>query len=66
VAGDLVQTKEVRSGYGYMGSSDLRVIFGLGKWTQVERLEIRWPSGIVQVLENLGVDQTFTIKEEWP
>jgi len=66
VAGDLVQTKEVRSGYGYMSSSDLRVIFGLGKRTQVERLEVRWPSGIVQVLENLGVDQTFTIKEEWP
>lgn len=64
VAGDLVQTKEVRSGYGYMGSSDLRVIFGLGQRTQVERLEVRWPSGIVQVLENLGVDQTLTIKEE--
>jgi hypothetical protein len=35
----------------------------LGERTTVDRIEVRWPSGIVQVLENLEADRVLTITE---
>ena len=48
---------------GYGSSSDPRVHFGLGKSTLVRRLEIQWPSGTHQALENLKGDQILTVSE---
>lgn len=62
-AGDLTLTREVRSSYGYLCANDPRVIFGLGQHTSIDRLEVRWPSGIVQTFEDLDVDQTLVIEE---
>ena len=39
---------EVASGRGYNSQSDLRVHFGLGAATKVEKLEVRWPDGKVE------------------
>ena len=64
VAGDLVQTREIRRSYGYMGSSDVRLILGLGSRTQVDSLVVSWPSGAVQTLLNIAADQTIAIREE--
>ena len=63
VAGDLHQVAEVRSGSSYLSQSALRVHFGLGAHTRVERVEIRWPSGIEQVLEDVASNQHLTIRE---
>jgi len=38
--------------------------FGLGVHTQAEAIEIRWPSGQVDQLKNVGADQIVTIKEK--
>jgi len=62
-AGDLVQVEEVRSGSSYLSQNDLRVHFGLGAHELVDRIEIRWPSGAVQVLQDVAVDQFLTIEE---
>jgi len=64
VAGDLVQTREIRRSYGYMGSCDVRLILGLGEHSQVDSLEIRWPSGAVQTLLEVAADQKIVIREE--
>jgi len=48
---------------GYGGSSDKRVHFGLGGEDRVERLEVAWPGGRLQVLENLRADQILEIRE---
>ena len=64
VAGDLVQTREIRRSYGYMGSNDVRLILGLGHRTRVDTLQIRWPSGAVQTLLGIAADQTIVIQEE--
>jgi len=48
---------------GLMSSSDRRVHFGLGKEKTIERVEIRWPSGIVQHLDHVRVDQIMKIEE---
>ena len=57
------QIDEVRSGGGYFSQSDLRVHFGLGKAEKVEILEIRWPSGMVDVLKDVRVNQVIYVKE---
>ena len=63
VAGDLVQTREIRRGYGYMGSNDVRLHLGLGPRTRVDSLQIRWPSGIVQTLVDVPAGQFLNIEE---
>jgi len=55
--------REVRSSYGYLGSSDLRVYFGLGRRDRADRIEVRWPSGAVQVLRDVKADQFLTVRE---
>jgi len=57
------QIDEVRSGGGYFSQSDLRVHFGLGKAQKVDLVEIRWPSGQVDTVKDLPVNQLVTFKE---
>lgn len=62
-AGGLVRYDEVRSGGSYLSSSDLRLHFGLGAATRVDRLELTWPSGQKDVVENPPLDSILVIKE---
>jgi len=48
---------------GFMSSSDKRVHFGLGAEPLAASIEIRWPSGIVQVLKHVKADQFLKIEE---
>ena len=57
------QMDEVRSGGSYFSQNDLRVHFGIGKAQKVELLEIRWPSGVVEKLENVEANQLIYVKE---
>jgi hypothetical protein len=60
-AGDQYAT--VTTASSYQSSSDKRAHFGLGSANVVSRMEIRWPSGIKQVLQNLQADQILTVTE---
>jgi len=55
--------KEVRSGDGYISQSDLRLHFGLGKSVRAEKIVIRWPSGLVETLSDLPVNQYYVVRE---
>jgi len=57
------QTQEVRSGGGYISQSDFRLHFGLGSASKVDAVEIRWPSGLVERLENIAVNRIVKIRE---
>jgi hypothetical protein len=57
------QWNEVTTAVGYTSSSDDRVHFGLGASQRVKDIEIRWPSGIRQVLHNAAADQILAIEE---
>jgi len=63
IAGDLVQTGEVLSGGSYLSQNDLRIHFGLGSKDHVDRVEILWPNGKMEVRSNLAADRSYTIKE---
>jgi hypothetical protein len=59
----LAQHGYVSTGGSYFSANDKRVHFGLGEDKVVKLLEIIWPSGIVQRLENVAADQILTVKE---
>ena len=46
-----------------MSSPDKRVHFGLGSEKKVAEIEIRWPSGKIQVLKGIEADQILKIEE---
>ncbi|HEY6119366.1 MAG TPA: CRTAC1 family protein [Pyrinomonadaceae bacterium] len=63
ISGDLTQLDEVRSGSSYISQNDLRLHFGLENRTKVDSIEVRWPSGEIDRVANVGVNKILTIKE---
>jgi len=57
------QREDVYSGGSFSSSSDPRPHFGLGDATVVDKVEIRWPSGLKEEVVPLGVDRFFTVVE---
>ena len=64
VAGDLTSVAEVHSGRGYQSDFGRRLHFGLGSRTQIDRVEVKWPSGAEQTVKAPAIDQVLTIPEE--
>ena len=58
------QVQEVTCAGSYLSSNDARLIFGLAAATSVKSVEIRWPGGRTQKIENPGIDRYVTIKEQ--
>jgi hypothetical protein len=48
----------------YCSQSELPLTFGLGKITSVSKIEIFWPSGRTQVLQNVPADKILTVRED--
>ncbi len=57
------QYATVTTSSSYQSSGDKRAHFGLGAATVVKRIEITWPSRIVQVLSGIKADQFLTVTE---
>ncbi|MGA2739168.1 MAG: CRTAC1 family protein [Bryobacteraceae bacterium] len=57
------QWNMVRSGSSYCSQSDLALTFGLASDTEVQAIEIEWPSGEKQKLGGTGANQFLTIDE---
>jgi hypothetical protein len=62
-AGTRTLVDEVRSGSSYISNSDMRVHFGLGAVTKIDRVEIHWPSGLTERFADLTADAIQTVKE---
>jgi hypothetical protein len=62
-AGGSVHVEQAKGGMSYMSSNDPRIQFGLGRRTKIDSLEITWPSGQVDRLTNIPVDQIIAVKE---
>ena len=60
---DRVMVREVRRNASYLSASDPRLIFGLLENEVVTQVEIRWPSGIVQVLHDAPGGKYLVIEE---
>ena len=62
-AGGVTQYREINPSGSYLSTSDMRLYIGLGKETIVQRLEIEWPLGKKQVLENVPAGQILNLDE---
>jgi hypothetical protein len=58
-----MQYNHMTTSVGYASTSDGPVHFGLGPDTRAETVEIVWPSGLVQVLQDVPADQILKVKE---
>jgi hypothetical protein len=61
-----VQYNHVTTSTGYACSSDPRVHFGLGSSRLVKEIQIVWPSGIRQTLQDVPADRVVSITEPQP
>jgi enediyne biosynthesis protein E4 len=57
------QYATVTTAGSYLSSSDKRLHFGLGTELNVQAIEVRWPSGIVQKINNVGGDRILQVDE---
>jgi len=57
------QVRDVQSGSSYLTQNDLRAHFGLGQSSLVDRLDIRWPDGTTEVVENPPANHVITVRE---
>jgi hypothetical protein len=48
---------------GYLSSVQSDAHFGLGTYTQVDSVVIKWPEGNMQVLQNVKADQVVTVEQ---
>jgi hypothetical protein len=62
-AGGISQLRVQGGGIHRRSQNHQRIHFGLGKNRRVDRLTVRWPSGITQRLENVDADQVLLIRE---
>ena len=61
--GDTKQVREMGASQSHMSNSVVPMHFGLGDAEMVDAIEVRWPSGRMQRLENVPVNQQLTIVE---
>ena len=57
------QIREVRSGEGYGIMNSMTQHFGIGANTSITKVVVKWPSGIIQEINNPAIDQFLTIVE---
>ncbi len=63
VVGRMRMVQEVAGVTGYLSQSDARAHFGLGSATKVDRVEIRWPGGLITKLENVKANQILEVRQ---
>jgi hypothetical protein len=62
-AGGRTQLRMRVSSSGYLSQGDHRLHFGLGEAEEVDTIEVRWPSGRVQLLEGVTPNRLITVTE---
>jgi enediyne biosynthesis protein E4 len=57
------QQATITTSGSYLSSGDKRAHFGLGAQDSVKEIQIRWPSGVRQILRNVNGDQILRVDE---
>ena len=58
------QVFDISGSGSYLAANDMRMIAGLGTASGVRRIEVRWPTGKIQMIENPTIDRYHVIKEQ--
>ncbi|HWY69478.1 MAG TPA: CRTAC1 family protein [Terriglobales bacterium] len=62
-SGGSQQSLMMRSGSSYLSQSELVLTFGLGSATKADRIDIEWPSGQHDTLQDIPASQVITVRE---
>lgn len=57
------QIRYVQSGTGFQNMSTLTAHFGIGQATTITQVIIKWPSGIIDTLDNVNPNQNLVVVE---
>ena len=57
------QIRDVRSGEGFRFMSTLNTHFGVGTDTEIESITVYWPSGTIDIHEDIAVNQSIRLEE---
>ncbi|MBS1839841.1 MAG: VCBS repeat-containing protein [Acidobacteria bacterium] len=63
---DLLQTKYLQAGTGFLSQHTKELFFGLGKSSGPISATVRWPNGLMQNFENIPANQRISIEEGQP
>ena len=63
-SGGRIFIREQTGGGTYMSSNSKTIHFGLGNYTLVDKLEVHWPNGSIDIYENLDVNTTYLAQEK--
>ncbi len=61
--GDMRLLREVKSGGSYLSQNAQQLLVGLGTADRIDRVVVRWQSGVQDVIENVKGNQVLTIRE---
>ncbi len=62
-SGGRIQIRDMKSGSSYLGQNDLRAHFGVGRAIQIDHLEVRWPSGHIDVVKDIPANHIVSLTE---
>ncbi|HJQ67881.1 MAG TPA: CRTAC1 family protein, partial [Blastocatellia bacterium] len=62
-AGDLTMVRQIVGGASYTAAHDPRLIIGIGRRAKIDSIEIRWPSGVVDLIKDAMPGRYTTVKE---
>jgi hypothetical protein len=63
ISGKDQQSQTLHSGSSYLSQSELVLTFGLGQQLKADAIEVQWPSGQIDKLNNINAGQTITMQE---
>lgn len=61
--GETTQMREIHVGSGYLSSPPPEAHFGLGEEAKIDRIEVRWPNGEVQVVKGVEPNKLVVIEQ---
>ena len=62
-AGSDVYTRSTHCGIGYLSQESLKNHIGIGTHTTIDSIKIRWPSGVIDRIDNPTINQTLMVLE---
>ncbi len=57
------QIREVRSGQSFSPMSSMQIHFGIGQADAIDKVIVKWPSGIITTVDNPEINTSLTILE---
>lgn len=59
--GNQIKTLQQMPNRGFQSSSDIKMVFGLGKLAKIDSLEVIWPNDKKQILKNVTINKSINL-----